>query len=281
MRSAGSIFFDMRALHGSVDLLTSLRDPVLAQAPQQRAFLAHLAKHAVAKQPPLGFFRGFVLEGAGDHVDTLDLKRKGIGPIVDLAPRARPATGTHQVSTRARLRAVASAGRLGSESAADLAGALEFIGRAVLRHQGLRVRAGLAPDNYVRPDDSARSRNATCGTRSVSSSTHRGCSPELLRCTTCHDPAPRARPAAGPPLAAAREGPCATTWPSPSRRPRWSTPVCGCSPSTSRRPASTRSATRSSASGWCPWTASASCCPAPGTCVRGARSVGQSAVVHG
>ena len=150
---AGSIFFDMRALHGSVDLLTSLRDPVLAQAPQQRAFLAHLAKHAVAKQPPLGFFRGFVLEGAGEHVDTLDLKRKGIGPIVDLARVHALATGTHQVSTRARLRAVASAGRLGSESAADLAGALEFIGQVRLRHQGLRVRARLAPDNYVRPDE--------------------------------------------------------------------------------------------------------------------------------
>ena len=176
---AGSIFFDMRALHGSVDLLTSLRDPVLAQAPQQRAFLAHLAKHAVAKQPPLGFFRGFVLEGAGDHVDTLDLKRKGIGPIVDLA-RVRLATGTHQVSTRARLRAVASAGRLGSESAADLAGALEFIGQVRLRHQGLRVRAGLAPTTTCVRTSSARSRNATCGTRSRSSSTPRGARPDPL-----------------------------------------------------------------------------------------------------
>ena len=150
---AGSIFFDMRPLHGAAELFTNLQDHVLAQAPHRTTFLAHLAKHAVSNHPPIGFFRGFVLEGAGEHVDTLNLKRKGLGLIVDLARVHALAVGTPHVSTLARLRAVASAGRLSAEAAADLAGAMEFLGQVRLRHQASQVRAGRAPDNYVGPDE--------------------------------------------------------------------------------------------------------------------------------
>jgi len=150
---AGSIFFDMRPLHGSAELFTGLQDQVLAQAPHQHKFLAHLAKHAVSNHPPLGFFRGFVLEGAGGHVDTLNLKRKGLGLIVDLARVHALAIGTPQVNTQSRLRAVAAAGRLSAETAADLAGAMDFIAQVRLRHQAGQVRSGRAPDNYVRPDE--------------------------------------------------------------------------------------------------------------------------------
>ena len=150
---ASSIFFDMRPLHGSRELFTALQDHVVRQAPRRHAFLAHLAKHAVSNQPPLGFFRGFVLEGAGEHADTLNLKRRGIAPIVDLVRVHALATGTAQVNTQARLRAVTAAGRLSAETAADLAGALEFIADVRLRHQARQVRAGQPPDNYSRPEE--------------------------------------------------------------------------------------------------------------------------------
>jgi CBS domain-containing protein len=143
----------MRPVHGAAELFTDLQDHVLEQAPGRRAFLGHLAKHAVSNHPPLGFFRGFVLEGAGEHVDTLNLKRKGLGLVVDLARVHALATGTPHVGTQARLRAVASAGRLSAEAAADLAGAMEFLGQVRLRHQAGQVRAGRAPDNYVSPDE--------------------------------------------------------------------------------------------------------------------------------
>jgi CBS domain-containing protein len=150
---AGSIFFDMRPVHGAAELFTDLQDHVLEQAPGRRTFLAHLARHAVSNHPPLGFFRGFVLEGAGEHVDTLNLKRKGLGLVVDLARVHALATGTPHVGTQSRLRAVAAAGRLSPEAAADLAGAMEFLGQVRLRHQAAQVRAGRTPDNYVSPDE--------------------------------------------------------------------------------------------------------------------------------
>lgn len=150
---ASSIFFDMRPLHGAEGLFSSLQEHVLELAPRQTAFLAHLAKSAVSNRPPLGFFRGFVLEDKGEHADTLNLKRKGIGPIVDLARVHALATGVPQVNTQARLRAVAATGRLSTESVADLGDALEFIASVRLRHQAARVRAGRQPDNYLSPGE--------------------------------------------------------------------------------------------------------------------------------
>jgi CBS domain-containing protein len=147
------IFFDMRALYGDADLCRVVQEHVRTQARHQPAFLAHLAKRAVENQPPLGFFRGFVLERAGEHVATLNLKHKGIGPIVDLARVHALATGVAQLNTQARLRAAAAAGRLSADTAAELSGALEFIGRVRLRHQGRQVRAGREPDNYVSPEE--------------------------------------------------------------------------------------------------------------------------------
>lgn len=150
---ASSIFFDMRPLHGAEALFSSLQEHVLELAPRQTAFLAHLAKSAVSNRPPLGFFRGFVLEDKGEHADTLNLKRKGIGPIVDLARVHALATGVPQVNTQARLRAVAASGRLSTESVADLGDALELIASVRLRHQAAQVRAERQPDSYLSPGE--------------------------------------------------------------------------------------------------------------------------------
>jgi CBS domain-containing protein len=148
-----TIFFDMRTLRGEAALVETLQSEVATRAPQHGAFLAHLAKNALQKGPPLGFFRQFVLEGSGEHAHTLDLKHKGIAPIVDLARVYALAAGRREVSTRARLRAAAEVGALSAEGARDLEDALEFIAYLRLRHQGRQVRAGEAPDNFVAPEE--------------------------------------------------------------------------------------------------------------------------------
>jgi CBS domain-containing protein len=150
---ASGIFFDMRALVGDAALLERLRGPVLELAPQQTAFLTHLARHAVRHGPPLGFFRGFVLEREGEHASTLNLKQRGITPVVDLARVHSLAVGTPALGTHARLRAVAAAGRIGAGTAADLSDALEVIASVRLRHQGRQVRDGAEPDNHVDPQE--------------------------------------------------------------------------------------------------------------------------------
>lgn len=146
-----SIFFDMRPVHGDPALHASLQRHVLAAAPGARNFLAHLAKQATLNEPPLGFFRGLVVEKAGEHRDTLDIKRGGIGAVVELARVHALSVGSPAVGTRARLEAAREAGILGNDRADDLRDAFEFISYVRLRHQAAQVRADRAPDSFVAP----------------------------------------------------------------------------------------------------------------------------------
>ncbi|MBD3783436.1 MAG: cyclic nucleotide-binding/CBS domain-containing protein [Micrococcales bacterium] len=148
-----SIFFDMRPVHGDESLHARLQRHVLGAAPEARTFLTHLARQAGAHEPPLGFFRGFVLEKAGEHRHTLDIKRGGVLPVVELARVHALAIGSPAVNTRARIEAARLAGVLGDELADDLRDAFEFIGYVRLRHQSEQVRAGRPTDNFVAPDD--------------------------------------------------------------------------------------------------------------------------------
>ena len=148
-----SIFFDMRPVHGDHALFARLSRHVLAAAPRSRVFLAQLTKHAMANEPPLGFFRGFVLQKAGDHKDTLDIKRGGVGAVVELVRVHALSVGSPAVNTQARIEAVRAAGILGDAHAADLRDAFEFISYVRLRHQAAQVRRGEPTDNFVAPDD--------------------------------------------------------------------------------------------------------------------------------
>ncbi|MCK0110868.1 DUF294 nucleotidyltransferase-like domain-containing protein [Ornithinimicrobium sp. F0845] len=149
----GSIFFDMRPLHGDVRLVEELRDEVLSRTRGADLFLAYLAQHAVARRPPIGFFRGLVLEKEGRHRDTLDLKTGGTAAVVELARVHALLSGLPEVNSQARLDAAVRAGSLSTELGAELQDALEFVAYLRLRHQGRAVRAGRAPDNFVDPAD--------------------------------------------------------------------------------------------------------------------------------
>ena len=148
-----SIFFDMRPVHGDAALFASLQRHVLTASPASTVFLAHLARQAIANEPPLGFFRGFVLEKAGDHRDTLDIKRGGIGAVVELARAHALSLGSPAVNTQARIQAARDAGILGDARADDLRDAFEFISYVRLRHQAAQVRRGAAVDSFVSPDE--------------------------------------------------------------------------------------------------------------------------------
>lgn len=147
-----TIFFDMRFLAGDRSLFDDLQTHMLSAASRQSIFQAHLARIAVTHRPPLGFFRNFVLEPDGEQRPAFDLKGKGIVPIVDLARVLALAAGLEQVNTQERLAALATAGALSQQDAADLGDALEFIGYVRLRHQARQLGRGKQPDNLVAPD---------------------------------------------------------------------------------------------------------------------------------
>jgi CBS domain-containing protein len=150
---SSAIFFDMRVLHGDRALVEDLQQQILTTAPHSGRFLAHLARNAAINEPPLGFFRGFVLERKGEHKDTLDLKRGGFHAIVEIARVQALSRGLPQVNTLSRITAAAGAGALSTETAADLHDAFEFIRYVRLTHQAKQIRAGREPDNFVAPSE--------------------------------------------------------------------------------------------------------------------------------
>lgn len=146
-----SIFFDLRCLYGDRALFRTLQDYILEKAQRNRIFHAYMASNALTHQPPLGFFRSFVLVKDGKHDHTLDLKHSGVVPITDLARVFALASGAAPVNTRDRLQAAQAKGAVSEQGAADLVDALEFIAMVRLRHQARQIQDGKAPDNYMPP----------------------------------------------------------------------------------------------------------------------------------
>lgn len=148
-----TVFFDLRLIQGDAELFRALQAHFLERAKANRIFQAYLAANALQFQPPLGFFRNFVLVKGGEHDHTLDLKHRGVVPIIDLARVYALATGVADVNTRDRLAKATGEGGLSADGSADLSDALEFISAIRLRHQATQAKAGRKPDNYVPPAD--------------------------------------------------------------------------------------------------------------------------------
>ncbi len=148
-----NIFFDLRCVSGRARLVDKLKKSVREDARQNEIFLALMAKNAMSFQPPLGFFRQFVLEKSGEHKNTLDLKLHGIMPIVEIARIRSLAAGELRINTRNRLRAAASAGEITNIDAANLIDALDFIEKLRIEHQSRQLQAGRKPDNHLSPEE--------------------------------------------------------------------------------------------------------------------------------
>lgn len=149
----GSIFFDMRAIEGDARLTEALGKYAGDAVLEKPLFIAHLARDALARRPPLGFFRQLVVEPGGEHADTLDIKHRGVIPIVDLARVYALESSCAEPTTRARLKWAHAHSKLSESGHADLSEALEIIQRERLWHQVRCIKAGRAVDNYLRPDE--------------------------------------------------------------------------------------------------------------------------------
>nr|WP_319393899.1 putative nucleotidyltransferase substrate binding domain-containing protein [uncultured Desulfobacter sp.] len=147
-----SVFFDLRCIYGNRSLFQDLRDHVLGKTRDNQIFLAHMTMNALSHQPPLGFFRNFILIKGGEHDQTFDIKLNGIIPIVDLVRVYALARCSTATNTLDRLDLMKSSNAISTETAGDLHDALEFISNLRIQHQAGQVRAGKKMDNFVSPD---------------------------------------------------------------------------------------------------------------------------------
>ncbi len=148
-----SIFFDLRAVYGDAELLTNLQSRVLKHTKGNQSFITNMVANALKHQPPLGFFRNFVMVHDDTHKNTLDLKIRGIVPIVDIARVLALKSGINAINTVDRLNAAFDSKVLSAEMRDNLIDALEFIASSRIRHQAEQIRSGVQVDNYVSPKE--------------------------------------------------------------------------------------------------------------------------------
>ena len=148
-----SIFFDLTGVYGRVKWAEQLNAFILRRAKKNNRFLACLARNALNRKPPLGFFKDFVMENDGRHNNSINLKRRGTAPLADLIRVHALAIGSQSQNSFQRLEDIIEAGILPKSKGEDLKHAMELISLVRLRHQALDIESEIEPDNNIEPEN--------------------------------------------------------------------------------------------------------------------------------
>ena len=146
-----TIFFDMRVVHGRLEVERDLRGYVLEKVASNRLFLSYLARDAQRSRIPLGIFRNLVLEKTADGTKGFDAKAQAILPLIAIARTFALSEGISAVGTLERLAALAAAGRMAKGDAESLKDAFLLVNELRIAHQAAQLRRGKAPDNVIDP----------------------------------------------------------------------------------------------------------------------------------
>lgn len=142
--------FDFRSGYGAAHLAEELRTHV-ADTARDPAFLRRLSGPCLAADPPLSFFRDFLVEQDGAHQNSLDLKKRGIAVFVDFARVLALKHGVRETGTVQRLEALDRLKALPGGLGRELTGAFEFMSQLRLASQLTRMDTGHPPDNRIEP----------------------------------------------------------------------------------------------------------------------------------
>lgn len=148
-----SIFFDLEGVWGQTKWAEQLNRFIRQKAQKNPRFLACMARNALLRTPPLGFFKDFVMETDGRHTNSINMKRRGTAPIADLVRLHALAVGSSARNTFDRLEDIIEAGILPPGRGLDLRDALEFIAMVRIRDQAVDVELKREPDNNIEPEN--------------------------------------------------------------------------------------------------------------------------------
>ncbi len=146
-----NIFFDLDGVYGQNEFAETLRALIAKKAKGNSWFLASMARNALLRTPPIGFFKDFVLETDGRHTRAMNLKRRGTAPLTDLIRVHALAIGSRNRNSFDRLQDVINANILPLGRGRDLQDALEFISMVRVRNQSNDITNSQEPDNSVEP----------------------------------------------------------------------------------------------------------------------------------
>ncbi len=147
-----SIFFDLEGIWGEVSWVEQLKEQIAGQAEKSPYFLFALARSALSRTPPLGFFKDFLVERDGKHKNLLDLKRRGTAPLAALIRVHALASGSTAQNSFDRLDDIRDANLLPLGRTEAMRDALEFMSMVRLRHQAQSLTLGEEVHNNIDPE---------------------------------------------------------------------------------------------------------------------------------
>jgi len=147
------IFYDLRPLHGKTALAQELREFLVTALTDQKGFLGHMTNMMSQITPPIGFFKTFVVEKSGEHKDKLDLKVKGLTPLLNAVRLFSMEKGLRVTGTLDRILELKTKHSTVEEYFDEFNQAFEFIMLLRIHHQFEQIKDGKAPDNFINPDE--------------------------------------------------------------------------------------------------------------------------------
>jgi CBS domain-containing protein len=147
-----SIFFDLRPLHGALDLACELADWLGLEGSTNPRFLFQMAANSMRRSPPLGIFRKFIVEKDGKYPGTIDLKVNAATMFVDAARIYGLAAKGRASNTAQRFALAVKARRLHSGDAEKWIQSFYFIQMLRLKNQQRSYKLGLEMHNHVDPN---------------------------------------------------------------------------------------------------------------------------------
>lgn len=146
-----TIFFDFRGIAGKLEDAAGLRLKLNEMTKGNKYFIRQLAINALTNKPPLGFLRQFVVEKSGEHKNELNLKLKGLAPVVDAARVLALEQGITTTNTMERFEAITDEGILKPEFLSEVDDAYDFINFIRISYH-LRSRSrGDFMNNFIDP----------------------------------------------------------------------------------------------------------------------------------
>jgi len=146
-------FFDFRAVYGETRLLDWLKDFTMSMLRDNKIFLGYIANLAIKNMPPIGFLKTFVVEKSGEHKDKLNMKVKGLAPLVDLVRLFALEKGIRETSTIERINVLRDKHTIIKEYADELIHSFEFIMLLRIRHQFEQMKDEKDIDNFINPNN--------------------------------------------------------------------------------------------------------------------------------
>lgn len=146
------IFFDARPLSGKFMLFQGIRSHITPWIMEEgRAFLEALARLATRTPPPAGFVGNEIFEKNGEQKTEIDLKQRGILPIVDLVRLFSLSHGLPETATLARIKALRAKDPAFAPIEGELLHTFEYMMLTLIHHQYEPIRMGMPPDTLLQP----------------------------------------------------------------------------------------------------------------------------------